>query len=476
MLCIMLTREATDHRVGFETLDQELPATRLEVTGEVPQWLRGALLRTGPAQFEAGGRSLRHWFDGLAMLHRFTVEDGEVTYANRYLRSKAYEHARREGAIGYREFATDPCRSLFKRVQSLFASGSDFTDNASVNVVPLEDRAVAMTETPLPVAFDPQTLETLGVTDWASEIPGQVTIAHPHYDRGELISYAAHLGPRSTYRLYAMKPGGRPRTFASVPVRRPAYMHSFALTERFVVLSEWPLVVDPLRLATSGRPFIENYRWRPEEGTTWLVVDRRDGSVRARAQGPASFGFHHVNAFDDGSEVVVDVCTYADPSIIDALYLDRLRADGNTLPPVDLVRHRVPLDGSSEVVVERIAGGNLELPRINYARHNTRPYRYTWGVGNEQGHWPHRVLKVDVAEGETLAWEEPHCYPGEPVFVAEPGAGEEDAGVLLSVVLDAAGGTSALVVLDAQTLEERARAAVPHAIPFHFHGNFVAER
>ena len=28
---------------------------------------------------------MRHWFDGFAMLHRFGIADGEVSYANRFL-------------------------------------------------------------------------------------------------------------------------------------------------------------------------------------------------------------------------------------------------------------------------------------------------------------------------------------------------------------------------------------------------------
>ena len=58
---------------------------------------------------------MNHWFDGLAMLHRFGFADGQVSYANRFLESKAYRAARRPGEITYSEFATDPCRSLFQR-------------------------------------------------------------------------------------------------------------------------------------------------------------------------------------------------------------------------------------------------------------------------------------------------------------------------------------------------------------------------
>jgi beta,beta-carotene 9',10'-dioxygenase len=55
--------------------------------------------------------------------------------------------------------------------------------------------------------------------------------------------------------------------------------------------------------------------------------------------------------------------------------------------------------------------------------------------------------------------------------VARPGGEAEDDGILLSVVLDTRARTSFLLVLDAATLAECARAAVSHHIPFGFHGN-----
>jgi carotenoid cleavage dioxygenase-like enzyme len=60
------------------------------------------------------------------------------------------------------------------------------------------------------------------------------------------------------------------------------------------------------------------------------------------------------------------------------------------------------------------------------------------------------------------------------VFVPAPSATAEDDGVLLSVVLDIAQDRSFLLVLDASSLTEEARAEAPHAIPFHFHGNYFA--
>src|SRR3954454_12190812 len=303
---------------GFADLDEELQLDAIPVTGELPEWLEGEMIRVTPAKFDIDpDRPIRHWFDGLAMLHRFGIQQGQVSYANRFLRSKAYERAESEGSIGA-GFATDPCRAIFKRVQTLYSP--DYTDNANVNLMRLGERYVAMTETPLAVEFDAGTLATLGR---AGKAPGAVTTAHPHHDpeRGEAVNYAAQLGARSSYRVYTTNAAGQRRVLAKIPVREPAYMHSFGMTERYVVLAEFPLVVNPLRLALSAESFIESYRWKPERGTRFVVIDRRDGRVAMRATAEPFFCFHHVNAWEEGDEVVVDVVAYEDASVIDTLFV-----------------------------------------------------------------------------------------------------------------------------------------------------------
>src|SRR3954452_13716238 len=307
---------------GFADLDEELQLDGVPVTGELPEWLEGELIRVTPAKFDIDpDRPIRHWFDGLATLHRFGIQQGQVSYANRFLRSKAYERAESEGSIGA-GFATDPCRAIFKRVQTLFSP--DFTDNANVNLMRLGERYVAMTETPLPVEFDPKTLATLGHSAVA---PGHITTAHPHHDaqRDVAVNYAAKLGPRSTYRVFTTDASDKQRTVAKVPVREPSYMHSFGMTERYAILAEYPLRVNPLKLALGAESFIESYRWQPELGTRFTVIDRNDGGVKMRATADAFFCFHHVNAWEEGDDVVVDLVAFDDSSVIDHLFIDRLR-------------------------------------------------------------------------------------------------------------------------------------------------------
>lgn len=461
-----------DIAVGFESLYDEVRIDSLPVDGALPGWLAGSLLRTGPAQFEVGEHEMRHWFDGLAMLHRFGFADGRVSYANRFLGTKAKAAADERGEIAYSEFATDPCRSLFRRLFSLFSP--NLTDNANVNLVELGERFVAMTETPIPVQFDPDTLAAAGV---AWDVPGELTTAHPHLDRasGGMLNYAAKLGPRNKYRFFLVgEDSSEPEVLATVAAGEPAYMHSFGLSERWIVLAEFPFVVNPLRLALSGRPYIENYRWKPELGTRFTLIDRTSGEAKGPFTTDACFSFHHVNAYDDDSgAVVADICTFEDAEIVESLYLGRLR-DGAPVPAPSLTRFTIDPDAGT-VASEQLVADGIDLPRINYGRCNERRYRYVWGAGMEpgSGSFFDRIVAVDIDRRTTRTWHEPDAYPGEPVFVAEPGAEAENAGALLSVVLDARAQSSFLLVLDATDLSELARARVPHHIPFSFHGQFA---
>jgi beta,beta-carotene 9',10'-dioxygenase len=345
-----------------------------------------------------------------------------------------------------------------------------------VNLTRIGERYIAMTETPMPIEFDPETLETLGGLRYADRLDGQVTTAHPHHDpeRDELVNYVVRFGRRTEYRLYGLPAGsGARRPIAALPVKEPAYMHAFGMSGRYLILAEYPLRVNPLRIALSGKPFIENYRWRPEQGTRFLVIERETGELRGSYETDAFFCFHHVNAFERGSELVIDLIAYEDPEIIRSLYLDEHGpVGGGSLPSSELRRYAIDLEGGG-VRVEPLAEGTLELPRFDYRRHNTRDYRYAYFAGGSDD-WLNELVKVDVAEGTRTVWASDGCYPGEPIFVREPGSDAEDGGVVLSVVLDAAAGRSFLLVLDAGSFEELARAEAPHHIPFGFHGQYLS--
>lgn len=463
---------------GFATQTQEITCERLPVQGEVPVWLAGTLLRNGPAQFEVGERRFNHWFDGLAMLHSFTFTQGNVAYANRFLQSLAYLKARDTGKISYTEFATDPCRSIFKRVTSVFNESAGA--NANVNISKMGKDFVALTETPLPVEFDPKTLSTVGIIQYNDMIAGQQCTPHPHYDplRKMGVNSITHFAAKSHYHIYGIKDGETKRTLiGSIPVQEPGYIHSFGLTEHFIVLVEFPLLVNPLNMLLSGKSFIENFQWKPERGARFFVMDKADGRIVSTYQSEAFFAFHHINAFEREDSVIVDIAALSDASTIDAFYLKNMTGPELAVPfswP-KFTRYTLPLNGS-ELVTEVLVSEAIELPTINYALHNGRDYQFAYGTSihpQTREDFLNQLVKVDVRQKSTLTWYAAGCYPGEPIFVTAPGATGEDEGVILSAVFDGTRGTSFLLVLDAASFNELARAEVPQHVPFGFHGMYT---
>ncbi|MFC7185642.1 carotenoid oxygenase family protein [Halorubrum yunnanense] len=488
-----------DSHIGFHSIREETAAS-ISVEGGLPPWLRGSLVRNGPGAFSfPDGSDVDHWFDGLAMLYRFTFDPGDgggraaggdgdaVHYRNRFLRTDAYEAATSGEFEG--GFATGET-TLRSRLSTFLAEPYD---NANIVAERIGDAYVALTESPRGVEFDPSTLTTTGHVDRDGDAPsGQLSCAHFKRDpaTGALVTVDTDFGRTSRYHVTAWTPDGDRRHVGSVETDRPAYMHSFALTPRYVVLTEFPLRLDPRRFLKPGRqpPFIEQFEWEPERGTRVVVVDRTTGDVVAEPTADPLFGFHHVNAFErgGGTEIVFDLETIPDATAIDSLYLENVRAGEMGTMVGRIERFTVDLGapggasryapGDASVSRETLSDAGSALPTASPARW-CREHRYVYAMGMDTPvtEWARRVVKLDAETGTTETFDEGGDYFGEPIFVPAPDGEREDDGVVLTVALDVDADRSRLLVLDGETLAERARATLPHALPFDFHGRYFPE-
>jgi beta,beta-carotene 9',10'-dioxygenase len=462
-----------NYQLGFSATHSEGEISALPIHGTIPQWLRGSLIRTGPGTFEVGKQSYHHWFDGLAMLRKFSFEDGQVSFSNRFLESQAYQEAQARGKISRGEFGTTARHSLLERLRDPLPR---LTDNATVNITMQGNDFTSVTESPFPIVFDPKTLNTIDQFDYHDRVPGQITTAHPHFDFQEdaIYSYLVNLFPRCSYSIYRMDAQSNKRELiGSVPIQRPAYMHTFGMTQHYIILAEYPLLLNRLSLLFSGQPIIENYAWKPEEGTRFLVISKETGKVVHAAKSESFFAFHHVNAFEQEREIVVDLVAYPDSSVIQSLYLEPLlHHPEQVIAAGELRRYHLSLN-ETIAHYEVLTSEAIELPRINYQQCNTHNYQFVYGVGNSQpGHFIDRLVKVNVQNRTAQIWNAPNCYPGEPVFVAAPDPTTEDDGVVLSVVLNVKTENSFLLILDGRSWQELARVELPYHLPFDFHGQY----
>lgn len=401
------------YKVGFQSQDKETSKSELKIEGQIPQWLTGTLFRNGPAKFEAGDQKLNHWFDGFSMLHAFRFKNGQISYQSKFLNSHAYGKSKANGRLQYREFATDPCKSIFAKVFTDFQNS--LTDNANVNISRYAKDYVALTETTLPVIFDPQTLEAAGVYDFKDKIKGQVTTAHPHYNArtGEFFNYVVKFSAKSVYRIYKGNSEAKRELLCEIPVKNPSYMHSFGLSENYIILTQFPLVINPLKLIFSGKPFIENYQWRPELGTVVTLINRSSGEVDANIKTESFFAFHHINSYEKDGEVIVDLCAYSNPDVIRALYLNNLTGENPSEFPMPHL-HRLSLNLKQNLCSsKKISNVGIELPRINYQNFNTRPYKFAYGAAfSNSDSFINQLVKADVTSGQNIVWRRQGTFPG----------------------------------------------------------------
>lgn len=493
----------SDYRAGLRTFSEagETTAT-LDVEGSLPDWLDGTLLRNGPGRFAVGGQVLRHWFDGLALPRRygFDPEAGRVEYAVRYLRSETYRGAR-EGRLVSDQFATPAgfatgLRGRLARLRGptrsggsaasvpwpLDSLGATLTDNASVSFARVGDRFAAVTETPRMVALDPETLDAGPTFEHDDGLDLTGSLGHVHHDpaRGEYVNLGVRYGRESEYVLTRRPADARAReAVARVGVSRPSYVHSFALTPRYAVVTLSPFVTRPRDLLLADT-FLDAFSWRPERGTTFMIVDRETGAT-TRLRTDPFLVFHHAAAFAEGEVVTLDLVAHPDHRAVTGLSLAALRSGRPGLPAGRLRRYRLDLaDGTVES--RTLHEGAVEFPTLDYGAATT---------GGQHG-WvtlaatdpdppvglPTRVDRLDLSTGDRRSWGRPGTYPGEPLFVPRVPAGdrehvETDEGVLLVELLDPGADQTALVVLDAQTLDRLARVDLPRALPLGFHGQYL---
>ena len=465
---------ACSHELGFKTLKEEISDQKLKVQGTIPAWLHGSFLSIGPAIFEIGSTKATHWLDGIGMAYQFAIQGQSVTYTNKIIESEYCKECIAQGKL--RGSMPEQKKSTWAKLTSAVSSSSRPTyDNANINVACFNKQIVALTETPYPICLDTDSLQTTGGFSFNDKLEAQFTSAHPLFDPStqEWYGVGIHYAHNSNYVIYKMgKESDQRKVIASIPVGYPTYIHSFAMTPHYIIITEAPFTVSPYDLLLSDTSFLDNFSWKPKNGTNFIVIDKKTGKKVGVYKTKAFFTLHHVNAYEQDGNIIIDLIAHQNPTITKAFAYENLCNPQMTIPAAYLKRFTINLQEG--VVSEcKFFPHNIELPNIN-PNVLMHPYRYMYATFSERGFAQH-ISKLDLHTKHHHQWHEPGTYPTEAVFVPRPGAKDEDDGVLLSIILDAVEKKSFLLVLDARNLKELARAYVPHAIPFTVHSKFFAK-
>lgn len=262
---------------GFDTAYQEHEPITLKVQGDIPHYAAGVLYRTGPIGYKAKTDNgdiwaAKHWFDGFSAVHRFQIDfpdanrRAHVTYRSRRTVDEYLEGIRKTGRSEGFTFASkrDPCQSFFKKVMGIFVPSPDNKNigvTISINlpgygqVENSEKPRInghtngvqtihAKTDHNIVKKIDPQTLEPQGIAYQESlhpELKGPLSASHTKSDpsTGDIFNFNLELGRPSIYRIFRISASTGQTDILATFTGQPAYIHSFFLTENYVVLCVW---------------------------------------------------------------------------------------------------------------------------------------------------------------------------------------------------------------------------------------------
>jgi carotenoid cleavage dioxygenase len=431
------------------------------IQGEVPRDLSGAYLRNGPNPRFTPIGSYTFPLDGDAMVHGVWFDDGDVRYANRFVRTPVMAAEERAGRALWGGANSD-IRPGVSEVGAALALVD--RDAPFVNVISHGGRILALAESQPSYRLAP-TLDTVGPYAYGGVLPRGIT-AHPRIDpiTGELVVFRYGLEPPFlTWSVVA--PDGTARPEKAIDLDASYMIHDCVITERYLVVFVCPVVFD-VSGPERGEPVLD---WRPERGTRIAVI-ARDESGFQWFDSDAFWVWHFANAFEDvaadgTTTITVDYPYWTHPGM------------GLSGGPgqAGMARARLAL-GSGLVTFEQVDALMAEFPRIDDRRIGSK-HRYFHVVGKHApivGEWDH-LRRYDTVTGSVTTRDLGPRRLGEAIFApGASGAGEDD-GYLLAYTYDPAELTTDLLILHAGDVagEPAATLRMPHRVPFGLHGNWV---
>jgi all-trans-8'-apo-beta-carotenal 15,15'-oxygenase len=476
-----------DWQRGYQSQPQELDYRITDCEGQVPLALEGTLFRNGPGLLDIHGQRIHHPFDGDGMICQFTLQNGQVHFRNRYVRTEGYVAEQAAGKILYRGvFGTQKPGGWLANIFDL-----KMKKIANTNVLYWNDRFWALWEGSEPYRIDPATLETLGIDRLDGLLAeNQAFTAHPRVDPGGrptqreecLVAFSVKTGPSSSITLYEFDPTGAVVQQQTRIIPGFAFLHDFAITEHYYIFFQNPVTLNPLPFMFGFQGPGQCLKFQPDRPTQAIVIPRDPSQPMQVLETDACFVFHHANAFEVPNpsnpeglpNIQVDSICYDFLPVINPS-TDYLEIDFDQLAPGLLWRSTLNLQEQS---IQRQCWGDrcVEFPSLHPNRVGQEARYYYMGAAHHpQGNAPLQgILKLDLQTGaEQFKSFAPRSFVNEPIFVPHPQGQAEDEGWLLVLTYNAARHCSDLVILNAQTLDTEATLHLQQHIPYGLHGTFV---
>ncbi len=458
---------------GLANLDDEHSYWLDDIDGVIPIDLEGTFYRNGPGRQRIGDTPYGHWFDGCGMLSVFSIADGKVHFANRYVRTPKYVDETAQQRIMYRGFGTQIPGGIAKNI------GRKPGNPSNTNLVYHGGKLLTLYEGGHPFHVDATTLETHGVYDFDGHLTrNMVFSAHGHFHgpSGHWFNFGAgsmgmgRNGPKMCFNIFRIDTHGKMVDFGQLPLDGFPFSHDFALSDRYAIFFVNSITMGGIGdVALGKRSIADGVAFDNSQPMQIALVDLHTMEVAHRFETDPGAIIHFGNAFEDGDEVIVDAMHSdnfeANDALSDIFNAPRLRGG-------EYRRYRLNTS-TGRLSYEVMSPTNSEFPTFNQADVGKRHDATYSAVSVENGHdsFFNGIQRVDIDGNIQLNTLEPGLFGSEPLFAPSKHSSKDADGYILEVVYDGHEHNSSLLIFQAtNVLEPVATLKLRHHLPHQFHG------
>ena len=472
-------RYAKANRVPYEGLVTSLKSEQsyvCQIRGQLPTDLSGSLFRAGPGIFDRGGMRRRMQIDADGMIRQFRIENGQVTFSNKHVRTQKFKDEEKAGRYIYPSFAQHVPRYNMMFTNSVArvknqASVCAFVFGGKLFVT---DEVQALTQLKL------DDLSTLGEVslygDEDAKFMAHYRITHFGTKKLHLTSYDPMSG-----NLQVLTFNERFKIIEKSPVVKVSRsFHDWHATRDYFIF-----LLPPLQMSTSGLAkavaglgtIADAIEFHKNEKTQILVVPRDGRRPKFMGLPDTLDSWHSINAYQTAdSKIVFDFVgsTKRDPvasnkSVMTRIMRGEVKQD-DTLRATSV--YRAILDYKRNHISFGRDHFNLhgvEMPTVD-ARVYGKAHDNAYFIAGQDA-IDTQLVRLDMRTGHQDRYDfGPNRFVTEPIFA--PSKTNPNSGYLLSEVYSYAAKRSYLAIFDGYNLSRGPLAEVwlRSHLPIGFHG------
>lgn len=501
-------------------------STSVKVSGIIPSYINGKLIRVGPSVLTTKKKNFTNYLDAFGRVTSWTLsgQSNEASFQSAIVKSLLWNHSVSDQTIARHitQQKTDPSTR-----PGLFDLND--MDNTDVNVYRFKgsDSFLSFTDFHLANEIDLNSLRTIGSVQYkdsegvpnngffSSSHPGEYT--HPVTKDVYLINWLGVKTARgSTINVFSMDKNMVRTVIGTVDIGfLPYSIHSVIVVGDYVTVIVAPVSIDFIKTGTNlclSCSYHDDLANKPTQIFVFSLATVGQTSkeapmppiVTVEVQPPDNFFvFHYANGWinDENGVMTLDMCSYDDmggvlgenvignlADVLDPNTRNNMEYFCDSVKRIDI---KLPSEQKSNDVGMILSNKNipvmdkfgttyrLEFLTVNPSYHNRHHcflYAVSYHAGGSQRYEDMGLLKINTCIKDTVTVIDmihiDDVYIGEPVFIPDPNGKQEDDGSILIVTKNGREKKTSLKVVDANSFEIKASIDSPISLMFEFHGAF----